>query len=63
MTKKFEDHPPHPEMNRRDFLVRSAKAGIALAAAGALGYYLHDTVGPGAPVRKILGRPARFFRS
>jgi uncharacterized protein (DUF362 family) len=39
-------------MNRRDFIVRSAKAGIALAAAGALGYYLHDPVGPGAQAEK-----------
>ncbi len=54
MSKKFEDHPPQPEMNRRDFIVRSAKAGIALAAAGALGYFLHDPVGPGAQVEKSM---------
>lgn len=37
-----------PAMDRRDFLIRSAKAGIALAAAGAIGYLFHDPVGPGA---------------
>jgi uncharacterized protein (DUF362 family) len=40
------------EINRRDFLIRSAKAGIALGAAGALGYFLYDPAGPGAPVEK-----------
>jgi uncharacterized protein (DUF362 family) len=54
MSKKFEDHPPQPEMNRRDFIFRSAKAGIALAAAGALGYFLHDPIGPGAQVEKSI---------
>ncbi|MGC9964305.1 MAG: DUF362 domain-containing protein [Syntrophobacteraceae bacterium] len=54
MSKKFEDRPPQPEMNRRDFIVRSAKAGIALAAAGALGYFLHDPVGPGALAEKSI---------
>jgi len=54
MSKKSEDQPNRPEMNRRDFIVRSAKAGIALAAAGALGYYLHDPVGPGVQAEKSL---------
>ncbi len=40
------------EINRRDFLIRSAKAGITMGAAGALGYLLYDPVGPGAPVEK-----------
>jgi uncharacterized protein (DUF362 family) len=40
------------EINRRDFLIRSAKAGITLGAAGALGYLLYDPVGPGVPVEK-----------
>ena len=39
-------------MNRRDFLIRCAKAGITLGAAGALGYFLYDPTGPGAPVEK-----------
>lgn len=44
-------------MNRRDFLRRAAGAGISIAAAGALGLWLHDGVGPrrgeeeGEPVR------------
>ncbi|MHC1726416.1 MAG: DUF362 domain-containing protein [Syntrophobacteraceae bacterium] len=50
------DQPPEasrrPGMDRRDFLVRSAKAGIALAAAGAIGYFLHDSIGPGVAVEK-----------
>jgi uncharacterized protein (DUF362 family) len=33
-------------MNRRDFLRRAAKAGIAIAAAGSLGLWFHDGVGP-----------------
>jgi uncharacterized protein (DUF362 family) len=42
----------HPEevsgdqMNRREFLIRSAKAGVTVAAAGALGYHLYDPKGP-----------------
>ncbi|MGA2404349.1 MAG: DUF362 domain-containing protein [Syntrophobacteraceae bacterium] len=52
MSEKFKDNPPRSEMDRRDFLTRSAKAGIALAAASALGYFLYDPAGPGAPVEK-----------
>jgi uncharacterized protein (DUF362 family) len=52
MSKKVEYRPPQPEMSRRDFIVRSAKAGIALAAAGAVGYFLHDPIGPGAQAEK-----------
>jgi uncharacterized protein (DUF362 family) len=33
-------------MHRRDFLRRAAKAGISIAAAGALSLWLHDKVGP-----------------
>lgn len=40
------------DINRRDFLVRSAKAGITLGAAAAIGYFLYDPAGPGAPVEK-----------
>jgi len=52
MTKISKGNPPRPEIDRRDFLIRSAKAGIAVAAASALGYFLYDPVGPGAPVEK-----------
>jgi uncharacterized protein (DUF362 family) len=43
---------PDPEINRRDFLIRCAKAGITLAASGALGYLLYDSAGPSAPAEK-----------
>jgi uncharacterized protein (DUF362 family) len=33
-------------IHRRDFLVRSAKAGLCVAAACALGYGFHDPIGP-----------------
>ena len=36
---------PQPH-DRRDFLIRSAKAGAAIAAAGGLGLWLHDRQGP-----------------
>ena len=36
-------------MNRRQFLSRSAKAGISLAAACAAGLWFHDAEGPGRP--------------
>lgn len=45
-NKKSETGERRPEMDRRDFLIRSAKAGIAIAAAGALGYSLYDPIGP-----------------
>jgi len=34
------------KMNRRDFLRRAAGAGISIAAAGGLSFWLHDGVGP-----------------
>ncbi len=52
MSKRSKDQPHQPEMNRRDFLLRSAKAGITLGAAGALAWFLYDPHGPGAPVEK-----------
>jgi len=52
MRNISKDHPPQWEMNRRDFLIRSAKAGITLGAATAIGYLLYDPAGPGAPVEK-----------
>ena len=36
-------------MNRRQFLARSAKAGAAIAVAGAAGFWFHDTQGPDRP--------------
>jgi uncharacterized protein (DUF362 family) len=39
-------------MNRREFLGRAAKAGAAIAATGAVGYWLHDRAGP-KPRRSI----------
>jgi uncharacterized protein (DUF362 family) len=33
-------------MNRREFLSRSAKAAAAIAAAGGIAYWLHDSSGP-----------------
>ncbi len=36
-------------MSRRDFVVRSAKAGALLAASGLLSYWLYDSQGPGPP--------------
>ena len=35
-----------PTRDRRDFLVRSAKAGAAIVAAGGVGLWLHDRKGP-----------------
>ena len=41
---------PHSNaLNRRQFLARSAKAGAAIAVAGAAGFWFHDTQGPGRP--------------
>jgi uncharacterized protein (DUF362 family) len=36
------------QLARRDFLLRSAKAGAALLAAGGAGFWLHDRQGPSA---------------
>ncbi len=36
-------------MNRREFLLRTAKAGASVAAACSLSYWLYDSAGPGAP--------------
>jgi len=33
-------------MNRRDFIVRATKASAAIAATGAVGYWLYDRTGP-----------------
>lgn len=46
-------NPKHPdaELDRRDFLLRSARVGVSLAAVLGLGVLLHDGAGPG-PVRE-----------
>jgi uncharacterized protein (DUF362 family) len=51
MNKKHESET-QTEMDRRDFLLRSAKAGAVVAAAGALGFFLHDPKGPASAVEK-----------
>ena len=41
---------PHSNtLSRRQFLARSAKAGAAIAVAGATGFWFHDTRGPDRP--------------
>lgn len=39
---------PRDEMDRRDFLRRAGRAGLGLAAAGALGWWAYDGQGPAA---------------
>jgi uncharacterized protein (DUF362 family) len=41
--------PPSNVLNRRQFLARSAKAGISIAAACAAGFWFHDAKAPGRP--------------
>ncbi|MGD8294653.1 MAG: DUF362 domain-containing protein, partial [Desulfobacterales bacterium] len=41
--------PQSSQLNRRDFMIRSAKAGTAIAAACVAGFWFHDTTGPGPP--------------
>jgi len=36
------------QLARRDFLVRTAKAGVAIVAAGGMGFWRHDRQGPAA---------------
>jgi len=43
---------PDNVLNRRQFLVRSAKAGAAIAAAGAAGFWFHDAKGPDRPAEQ-----------
>ena len=38
---------PFKDLNRRQFLIRSAKAGVALTAACVAGFWFHDVKGPG----------------
>jgi uncharacterized protein (DUF362 family) len=42
----MKTHPPAGGINRRDFMVRGLKAGIAAAVAGSLGYWRYDPHGP-----------------
>ncbi len=49
MSRKNKDEPAEPRMDRRDFLIRSAKAGLTVGVAAALGVFLHDPLGPRAP--------------
>jgi uncharacterized protein (DUF362 family) len=43
-----EENEKKPEMKRREFLIRAAKAGLCAAAASSVGYYFYDPEGPGA---------------
>ncbi len=38
--------PDNNDLNRRQFLARAAKAGVSIAAAGAAGFWFHDSRGP-----------------
>ena len=38
------------QLDRRDFLMRAAKAGAAIVAAGGVGLWLHDRKGPSANI-------------
>jgi uncharacterized protein (DUF362 family) len=44
----LKNDPPQNDLNRRQFLVRSAKAGLLIAATGAIGYRFYDASGPAA---------------
>ncbi|CAB1074198.1 Iron-sulfur cluster-binding protein [Olavius algarvensis Delta 1 endosymbiont] len=44
--QKIGTKPTNPEWNRRQFLVRSVKAGASIAAATAAGLWFHDSRGP-----------------
>ena len=39
--------PDNNDVTRRQFMIRAAKAGVSIAAAGAAGFWFHDTRGPG----------------
>ena len=49
------------QLARRDFLVRSAKAGAAIVAAGGAGLWLHDPQRPVRKRRQRIGVPAGFL--
>ncbi len=55
MTKKIPKVPEDRKgagIDRRDFIIRSVKAGAALAVSGSLGYFLYDPAGPGPASEK-----------
>jgi uncharacterized protein (DUF362 family) len=39
--------PDKNDLTRRQFMTRAAKAGVSIVAAGAAGFWFHDTTGPG----------------
>ena len=39
--------PDNNDLTRRQFMTRAAKAGVSIVAAGAAGFWFHDTTGPG----------------
>ena len=43
------NHNPDHKINRRQFITRSAKAGISILAAGSIGYWFYDGAGPDRP--------------
>jgi len=47
-------------LDRRDFLLRAAKAGAAIVAAGGAGLWLHDRKGPSASIVRRW-YPCRIF--
>ncbi|MCG6881337.1 MAG: DUF362 domain-containing protein [Deltaproteobacteria bacterium] len=44
--------PKSNQLNRRQFLHRLTKAGVSITAACAAGFWLHDTKGPPASIKK-----------
>ena len=42
----LKNDPPQNDLNRRQFLIRSAKAGLWIAVTGAIGYRFYDPTGP-----------------
>jgi uncharacterized protein (DUF362 family) len=54
--KRNTDDNQDKTLSRRDFLVRSARAGLAIAAAGGIGYWLYDANGPGRPAQEEAGQ-------
>jgi uncharacterized protein (DUF362 family) len=51
-------HAHKARLTRRDFLTRAAKAGVAVAVTGGIGYWLHDRTGPaGQPASETVTLP------
>ncbi|MDR3568047.1 MAG: DUF362 domain-containing protein [Syntrophobacteraceae bacterium] len=55
MKKMGKERPGQPGMDRRDFLIRLAKAGATVGVAAGVGYFLHDPFGPRASAEKPPG--------